>query len=750
MRHLLTTLLFILFLTSNFAAQDETRVLTVWRVAKYDIDAKLPSTAADRNLNVRAILNVQNISNANASRLSLRINSNAEVSGVTVNNSAANFTKSEEKLGATGVLQRIVVSMPAVAPNAAATVAVNYVLKVPENSGLSAIAPNGAQFLPTSFWYPTPNSHYSSKGADFAPFRLNIAVNAGEAVISSGRNSGSAYEQTLNGQPFFFTGAWDETEASGIKFYLPKGAGENEKARSQEIAALVVAAKTFIGGLIGDSAETPLRVVAVRRGVGFSDAGTFFLDYGTFRRRKIDAQTALNLAESIAKIRLGNSAIVRGDGYGAVRDGLARFIATQFIEKQFGRDVAETERLRQRASYAAVSQRDAPLNFAAPIDDYYFTAVANKGAMIWRLLAKSVGEQQFFSLLRSQLQSGSITLADLRAAFSAQQAYLDYAFTQPTEMNLLVGLPQTSGAQTKVAIRNLGVIDADVAITGTTDKGEKLTVPVMVKSKSLGEAVFNTPAKIVRAEIDQEKFYPQIDYSDDVAPREFKESDQLLAIKRAFDRQDFAEAEKSARVVLQSYPRFDEARIVLARSLAAQNKTADAEKEFRAVLDEKLPTARSLAWANVGLGEIAAKANQTTAALDYFSQAIIADAEYGATYAARAGRAKIQTAPTIDDSVRAYFSQFDKAAVSGRRTDLDNLVAPGEITKFVSGIGGQAQLWETRLIQVDKIDDNTVLAQVDLRIRLLNRNEESGTAIYQLTRSGNVWKMSGVEIFEVR
>ena len=63
---------------------------------------------------------------------------------------------------------------------------------------------------------------------------------------------------------------------------------------------------------------------------------------------------------------------------------------------------------------------------------------------------------------------------------------------------------------------------------------------------------FKTPAKITRVEIDTEKLYPQIDYSDDVAPKEFSESDPLLAVKSLFDKQDFAGAETTARTVLAS------------------------------------------------------------------------------------------------------------------------------------------------------------------------------------------------------
>jgi len=272
---------------------------------------------------------------------------------------------------------------------------------------------------------------------------------------------------------------------------------------------------------------------------------------------------------------------------------------------------------------------------------------------------------------------------------------------------------------------------------------------VTIAPQSFGEAIFKTPSKIVRAEIDPEKIFPQVDFSDDIAPRDFTESDALLVIKRAFDKQDFAAAEKSARTALSIYPRFDDARVWLARTLLAQNKNAEAEREFRAVLDEKLPTGRSLAWANLGLGEIAAKSNQNAQATKYFEETIRADAEYGATLAARAGRSKAAGGASVDESVKTFFAQFDKAAVSGVKTNVEAMIVAGEIPRFAAGVSG-AQEWKTTVLQVDKVDANNVLAEVQLNIRLLNREAETGTAVFLLSKVGSSWKLSSVEIFEVR
>jgi len=752
-------LLFTFAIPISLFAQDESRAAKTWNVQKYDLTTTLPQSETDRYLNIKAVLNLKNVGSSPASRLTLRISPNAEVSAVKVNDATADFTKGEEKIGA-GILQRILLRTPSVQQNGILTVSVDYKLKVEENSGLNAISPVGSQFLPLSFWYPTPNSWYFARGADYAPFNLNIVSSntANINVISSGEggdtfSSGKtqvSYNQKLNGQPFFVVGNWDSVNVNGISVYMPKGAGEDEQKRANEIAALTNEAKTFTTNLLGAMPEVPLKIVSVRRGAGFSGGGTILVDEGVFRRQKIDSQTAMTIAESAAKIWLGNLVTVNGDGFGVVREGLARYIATQFLESKFGKDIADIERQRQRTAYTAIVKRDSPLTAVSPLDDYYFPAVANKGAMIWRLLAKKAGQEEFFSGLRANMKDGNLDLAEIRASLANQKDFTDYAFDRITDTNLLVGLPQIIGAETKIALRNTGSIDVGVTVNAATISGEILSAQTIVAAKSFGEVAFKTGNKIVRTEIDREKLYPQTDYSDDIAPRQFDENDALLVIKRAFDKQDYIAAEKNAGIILQTMPRFDEARVYLGRSLLAQSKVAAAEKEFRAVLDEKLPTARSLAWSNVGLGELSLKNGQSANAIKYFDEAVKADAEYGATLAARQGRTKLNSAAVIEESIKNFFAQFDKAAVSNRKAEIENLLLSGEVSKFAAGITGQTEQWQTKILHVDKIDNNNVLIESGLSIKLLNREPESGIAVFRLSRTGNSWKLSGVEMFEVR
>jgi len=760
MRKFLTTASAFLIFAFAFSvsAQDESRASKTWEVQKYDISATLPQAETDRNLAVKAVLNVKNVSSKAASTLTLRISPNAQIASVKINEATADFTKGEEKIGGGGTLQRIVVRVPATQPSGSLNVAVDYKLNVKENSGLNALSPVGSQFLPLSFWYPTPNSWYFARGGDFAPFRFRIYTNKGFTALSSGSpvtvaggsETGDVFEQKLNGQPFFVTGKWDEVNSNNVSVFVPKGAGAEERKRAGELAVLVANAKTFTSKLLGNAPDVPLRVVAVDRGAGFSGGGTIFVDDSVFNRRKVDSFTAMTIAESVAKIWLGNAVLTDGDSYGVLREGLPRFIAAQFLEAEYGKEVADVERMRQRTAYAAVSQRDAPLNTVSPLDDYYYTEVANKGAMIWRLLATKIGQDEFFGVLRAQIKDGNLTLAETRSAFSAYKELLDYAFDQITDTNLLVGMPQPSGSETKLALRNTGSIDVSVNINAVTATGEKLTTRATIPAKSFGEANFKTVNKIIRAEIDAEKLYPQTEYFDDIAPRQSDASDMYLTIKRSFDKQDFVAAEKNARIVLQTLPRFDDARTLLARALLAQGKISEAEREFRAVLDEKLPTARSIAWANQGLGEAALKSGQNAQAAKYFDDAVKADGEYGATLAARAGRNKANVSTPVEENIKNFFAQFDKAAVSGRKSDLDALTISGEMLKFSGGISGQAQEWQSRVLQVDKKDADSALVEVGLNIKMLNKDAESGSAVFRLSKVNGTWRLSGVEMFEVR
>lgn len=737
--------------TFSFAiyAQDDTRISATWQVQKYDITATLPTTETDRNLTAKAKLDLKNVSSRPASSLTLRISPSATVSAVMINGTTADFTKAEEKLGSAS-LQRIGIRVPSTASGGTVSAVVDYKLNIKDNSGLAALSASGTQFLPLSFWYPTPNSWYFARGADYAGVR--VQVNApGQTVVSSGKESAGGFDQTLFVQPFFAAGNFEKTTSQGVEIYLSKNAGPNERKRAEELAALMAEASTFVSSsAFGKAPDTPRRIVAVKRGGGFASGGTLLIDEAVFRRSKLDSGTVAAASDAVAKLWFADSIQLSGDGYGAIREGLARFSATQFLESKFGKQIADIERMRQRNAYSTVSQRDAPIIQVAPLDDYYYSTVAYKGAMVWRLLNRKAGSDEFNKRIRSGLEDRTVTLAELRGLFTEHKEFLDAMFDKVTDTNLLVGLPQVGSGETRAALRNTGTVDATVNVTATFASGEKMSAPTTIRAASFGEIAFRSPNKVVKLEIDSEKLFPQTDYSDDLAPRETTDSDLQLAVKRLFDKQDFAGAETMAKKVLADHPNFDDVRILLARSLLAQNKNADAEREFRTALDEKLPTARTIAWANLGLAETAFRAGQTAQAAKFAEEAIRADADFGASLGARILRNKVNASSPVPDEAKVFFTNFDRAAISNRKAEIDAHVVPGDATRFVSGLSGQVVEWKTQPVHADRFDADTLLVEAQMTVKLLNREVETGMAVFRIARTASGWKLYSVDIFEVR
>lgn len=753
-------LILTVFVACSFSAYGQTAAnAATWRVQKYDISVALPHDNS-RVLAVKAILAVKNVSTAPASSLTLRLASFAEVTAARINELPVELPKNDKRVVSSTDTQTVVLRFQPVASGSTLTAAIDYKLAVKENSAVGELSATGSRFLPLSFWYPTPNSWFLPSGADAAPVKISITAPSGQTVISSGVETGGVFDQKPTGQPFFISGVWENINSNGVSVFAPKGSNAETQKRAGELAALVVEAREFVAGILGKAPDVPLRIVASRRGAGFGSGGTLIVDEAVFRRSAIDAFTVMNIAEAMAKLWLGNAVSVTGNGHGVIGEGLSRYIAIQFIEQKYGKDVADIERLRQRSAYAAVSKRDAPMSTISPLDDFYYQAVANKGAMAWRILARRVGPAEFANAIKAGMQDGNISLPELRAAFSGQKDLVDYLFDQVTDTDLQVGLPQTSGGETKVAVRNVGSADVTVDIVATLESGQKVVSPTTIRGNTYGEAAFKTNGKVVSVEIDVEKLYPQINYSNDVQPRPSVDGDPPAAVKALFDKQfddqnqptkqNFAKAEVLAKAYLREMPRFDDMRVLLGRSLLAQDKNVEAEKEFRAILAEKLPTARSLAWANVGLAEVASRSNQKESSLKFIEAAILSEGEYAASLAARNLRNKLGIAPTADADVKAFFTEFDKAATSNRKADIEALIAPGEVTNFSGRVSSSTQQWQSTVRRIDRLNADTVLVETEMNVKLLNKNAETGMAVYRLVRSGSGWKLAAVEMFEVR
>ncbi|MDH3531201.1 MAG: tetratricopeptide repeat protein, partial [Acidobacteriota bacterium] len=626
-------------------------------------------------------------------------------------------------------------------------IAVKYKLRVESNSGLNALSPVASQFLPFSFWYPTPTSWYFPEGGDAAPFTISVKGLGGRDFVSAGDLRSGAYSTGLEAMPFFATGKWSVSEHAGVSVFAPAGTAAVE-SRPAELAQIAAEARKYFEGVFGRPIGTPIRIVAVSRGSGFSNAGTVFVDRGAFMTRSLDSKSAVAISEGIAKTMVGNTIAVRGPGYGIVSEGLSRHISNRFIEQKYGKSIGRIVRLRQLTNYVAIADKDGPLNIVSPVDGYFYSATGNKGSMIWNYLHHKYGDD-FYPILRTSSEDGELTLSELRSVFSVHKVFLDHSVDNVTSMNLMIGNPRREGGVTKSALRNVGEIDAAVRVVGFDRAGKEFSQNVVIPAKNFSEAKFES-GDIVRVEVDPEKLYPQLSLKDDIAPRTIEDDDPLVFIKREFDRQRFADAEMNARTVLVQYPDLDDAMVFLGRSLLALGKLTDAKLEFEKVLASKLPSPQSIAWSLVGAGDTARKMGQLDSAIPFYAEAIRADAEYGATLAARNGRAEAGGKTDTPAEVTAFFANFDKAVVANSKNAVESLILEGEIARFSSNVAGQAQAWTTQIIAVDKVDDENWLVETNLNVKLLNRQEESGLAVFRLSKVNGGLKLSGVEIFEVR
>ena len=732
----------------------------IWQVNSFDINASVQQ--AERVLNAVATINATNVGSGPGRTLTVRLNSKASVKSVTVGGAATTFRPGTETRGD---LQRIEIALPAsVAPNSNVSAAVTYALPVESNSGLTAISPIATQFLPLSFWYPMPNTPYSVRGADTAPFRLAVNIpNAISSGVEKAGPSGVSFEQSLHGQPFFVQGDWDKLEGAadgkGIVVLLEKGAGAEERKHAEALIAFTAAARGFYAMAFGPAPDVPVRLVSVRRGAGFNDSGTVLFDADTLRLPKLDAATALAVTEAVGHLWIGGQTPIQGEGGGVLRDALVRFLATEFLEKQFGEDAVRSELYRQRLAYATVALRDGPLARTSQLDSTYFASVPNRGAMFWRLVDRRLGREVFFSVLKTALQAGKtgLTLPAVREALVARggeglKALLDQQLDQVVDTDLMIGLPQQRNADWVSALRNLGSIDITVSAVATTERGEQVRTEATVPAKNFGEAVFKTAAKIVRVEVDPDKLYPQLDYGNDVMPRAKDLTQALNEAALQLGNQDFAKAEATARAMLANTPRFQEAQIILARALLGQGRLDDAEKLFRSALEEPLPFTATLAWANIGLGEIAMKHNQPAEAAKRFNDAVIASRDYPSSLAARAARIRAEAAannaPPVDETARAFITQLSQAVVSNKKAELESRVVSGELVRFINASIG-TESWETKVVRTEQINANLIAADVQIRANKLGTVGE-GTAVLILARTPSGWKLSGIDLFEVR
>ena len=82
--------------------------------------------------------------------------------------------------------------------------------------------------------------------------------------------------------------------------------------------------------------------------------------------------------------------------------------------------------------------------------------------------------------------------------------------------------------------------------------------------------------------------------------------------------------------------------------------------------------------------------------------------------------------------------------------EIEAFFVSGEALKFVAGISGSTEQWQTVVRHIDNLGTDTMLVEANLDIRLLTKEPEIRTAIFRLVRVGSAWKIAAVESFELR
>jgi tetratricopeptide (TPR) repeat protein len=276
---------------------------------------------------------------------------------------------------------------------------------------------------------------------------------------------------------------------------------------------------------------------------------------------------------------------------------------------------------------------------------------------------------------------------------------------------------------------------------------------VTVPARGDATAHFKTNAPLSFVEVDPERLYPQVDFTRDVAPWLESSVEETITQARAALAQQPTRSEHLARDVLTRFPLMQEARVMLGRALLEQQKLPEAEREFRAALDLALPAPTTLAWANIGLGEIAARRGQQQEAARRFDEAVRADAEYASTLYARAARIRAESAagsPPVDEATRAAVAALDAAILSGKKAQLDAVILAGELSEFSKGIvGSQPELWQSKVLRTETHGASRVAADVEIKARTLGEDRQ-GTAVLVFARTPAGLKLADVQLFEVR
>jgi tetratricopeptide (TPR) repeat protein len=725
MKKLFFSSISILLLSSIAFAQE-------FEIKKYEINARV--VPEEQKVDAQAKLRLVNLSDPdlaerillspdNKPRLSFYLNPKAKVEAMKVNGAAVQPKTAED---ARNNLTRVYVEMTgAMTGMREFDVDLDYSIPAADRGAALHVSGEETFLLPASFWVPVTHTPYADHGADTAPFSLKVAAPAGLKVISSGvRKDENSFEQSLAALPFFIVGDYDVVSRGGadhpVEVYYPRGSGETGRLQAERVAAEAERAVAFYAKYFKVAPVEPFRVISTQarqlntatsdsfsasRETSASMVGAVTIDENIFRRDAVDLGTIELISGAAARAWIDGQVLLRGRGAGMLRDALPVYLVAQYLGERFGLPQRDAAFDRFRRAYAAVARNDAPLLMQSPLDRNYATSVYNKGALVWRLIERTLGAQAFDNALRSSLARGRVDALSLAGWLGPQQTQLGQlgqqrrGAPQPhplcqlsrcanfkenlvsagadrklvnelfsnwietvTLPDFAVGQPQNTANGVESTVANFGNSDEAsrsgitvssgdfrVEVVATTG-GEKISKTVTVKVGEYGSVNFPAGVDIKTIEIDPDKIYLQSDYSNDV-PEKMRRPSQSEAFGQAnlaFSKNDFATAEAKARDGLATSNSSGASsgsptlQALLGRALLAQKKNDEAEKLFNEALKAEPQPIQAYGLAQFGLAELALQQNKFDAAAKHFRFAAAADLDAATTIAARDGALKAE------------------------------------------------------------------------------------------------------------
>ncbi len=798
-----------ILLSASFAFAQE------FEIKRYDLNARIVSE--EQKVDVQAKLRLVNLSDPELAervllsadskpRLSFFLNPKAKVETMKINAAAAQFKTAED---ARNNLLRVFIDITTVIAGLREfDVDLTYSIPSVDRSAALHVSSGETFLLPASFWVPVTHTPYADHGADTAPFSLTVAAPAGLKVVSSGvRKSGNSFEQSLAAQPFIIAGDYDTVARGGdaypVEVYFPRGSGEAGKQQAERIAAEAERIVAFCAKYFGVSAIAPFRVIATQarqlntatsdsfsasRETSVAMVGAVTIDENIFRRAALDLGAIELMAGAAARAWVDGQVLLRGRGAGMLRDAAPIYLSAQYLGERFGEAQRDGAFDRYRRAYATIARNDAPLLMQSQLDRNYATSVYNKGALVWRMIEKTVGRQAFETALRSSLARNRVDVLSLAGWWTPQQGQRGLAQPHPLcqlsrcanlKENLMaagadrklinelfnnwidtvalpdfaIGQPQTTATGVESTVTNFGTGDFTVEIVATTDKGEKLRQTATVKASEYGSVNFPAGTNIKTIEVDPDKLYLQSDYSNDVFPRRSSQSEAFGQANLAFSKNNFAEAEAKAREGLAATPNAPTLQALLGRALLAQKKNDEAGKIFNDTLKAEPLPIQAYGWAHLGLAELAMQQNNFAEAARHYRFAAAADLDAATTIAARDGALKAERgsgAVKIPEDIRAFLQKFDAAVLQGSASAVNQFVELGNLRKFAQSlVVRKPSAWATEALRAEEWDANRTAVDVTLKIKIEGK-DYAGRAVYVVSRAGGKLLLSEVPTFDVK